>query len=426
MAFPNTGLLDSFAGVNQDPISGNNWSGSSFLAGDTGSLALISNQLTDATGGGTDTSSYFSLTKFGPDCECYITVATASAVTADVVKLLLRGQDPAPASMSGYELHVEKSAGTDIWRIRRRDMLVATQLGADMNQEIASGDAIGFAVVGTTLSAYYKASGGSWTLVGSRDDSTYMVAGYMGVKTNQASARAWKLDDFGGGTTSTFTVPFPVTILDDFNRADNVSLGGNWTEGVNGKGTAAQITSNQVTVPAANSTSSICAYTAGPTGLRLACQMSVTGSTFNSADEYGISFTRTANTAQGYHVEFDTTGTDVVAAIYNDVTNSPLIWTATGFGDLATNDIIGLTIVDDGVACSFEVWIGRSGAWTRIATIIRGGAQYLAGPFYPGFRIKYDTELMDNFGAAVLPDSTVVPRVDSSSRRSSSRRFGPF
>ena len=200
MAFPATTILDDFTGTDETPIT-TGWA--AFLTGDSGPLARISNQLTDA-GGGTDTSSYYDASGgvFGPDCEVYATIATASAVAADQFKLFARIVNPTLSTMSGYELHVEKSAGTDIWRIRRRDSTTPTVLGADMNQEIASGDSVGMSVVGTTISAYYKSGAGSWTLVGSRTDSTYSAAGVTGVKTTQTVTRAWKADNYGGGTIS--------------------------------------------------------------------------------------------------------------------------------------------------------------------------------------------------------------------------------
>src|SRR3990167_2291114 len=180
MAFPTTSILDAFTGANEDPIA-TGWSGI-FVDGDTGQMALISNALTNATGGGTDTSSWYDLSTPGPDCETYITIATASVVAGDQCKLFARVINPSTPTFSGYELHVQKDSGTDIWRIRRRDSVVPTQLGADLFQEIASGDSIGLEIVAADISAYHKPAAGGWTLVGTRSDSTYSAAGVIGVK----------------------------------------------------------------------------------------------------------------------------------------------------------------------------------------------------------------------------------------------------
>jgi len=205
MPFPTTALLDDFSGPNEDPIV-SHWIGP-LLSTDSGQLAKISNQLTNATGGGTDTSSYWDFTIFGADQEAWITVATASAVNADQYKLFGRMINPGTASVSGYELHIQKDASTDIWQIRRRDNLTPTTLGADMAQEISSGDSVGLSIIGTTISAYYKPAAGGWMIVGSRTDSTYTAPGVIGVKSVQTVPLAWKGTNFGGGTAITATPP---------------------------------------------------------------------------------------------------------------------------------------------------------------------------------------------------------------------------
>jgi hypothetical protein len=197
--FPtNTTILDTFTGT-EDPVT-TNWTGVLFN-GDSGGMAKTGGILTNQTGGGTDTSAWWDAGTFGPGVEVFTTVTTASGVAANQFKLLARISNPGTANASGYELHVEKSAGTDIWRIRRRDNVTSTQLGADMNQEIVSGDSIGLACIGNQISAYYKPAAGSWTLVGTRTDSTYGGSGVIGVKTFQASPGAWQQDNFGGGTS---------------------------------------------------------------------------------------------------------------------------------------------------------------------------------------------------------------------------------
>jgi hypothetical protein len=209
MAFPTTGVLESGSGVNEDPIE-TNWDGTpghKFFAGDTGQLAKISNQITNATGGGTDTSSAYDATQFlAGNIEVWATIVTASAVTGDQFKVAFMNAFN-DAAADGYELHVEKSAGTDIWRIRRRDNVTPMQLGVDMNQEIASGDSVGLQLISGVLSAYYKPGAGAWTLVGQRSDSTYTGPWWIGIKTAQASPLAWKTVPFGGGTALTTTVP---------------------------------------------------------------------------------------------------------------------------------------------------------------------------------------------------------------------------
>src|SRR5258708_29646870 len=52
-------------------------------------------------------------------------------------------------------------------------------------------------VTGNTISAWID-TGGGWKLVGSRTDSTYSQAGYIGAELYGGTSRS--LDDFGGGT----------------------------------------------------------------------------------------------------------------------------------------------------------------------------------------------------------------------------------
>jgi hypothetical protein len=205
MAFPTTGTLEDGTGANEDPID-THWDGTSahfFYAGDTGFLAKISNQLTDATGGGTDTSSGYDgvsgSQQFSGDVEVWATIVTASAVTGDQFKLGMMTAIASPTA-DGYEISITKAAGADTWQLRRRDNVTPTALGADMSQEIASGDSVGISLVGGVLTAYYKSGAGAWTTVGTRSDSTYTGPWSLGIKTVQASPLAWKTVPFGGGT----------------------------------------------------------------------------------------------------------------------------------------------------------------------------------------------------------------------------------
>lgn len=200
MAFPTTGTLEDGSGSDEDPVTTNWESTENFVFSDSGRLAKISNQLTDASApnGGTDTSSAYDTATFSPPIEIWARIPTVSAVAADQFKLLMLTAIN-DTNADGYELHVEKSAGTDIFRLRRRDNTTPTVLGADMNQEVTSGDSVGISYVSGVLTAYYKSGAGAWTQLGTRSDSTYSGPFYIGIKTVQASPRAWKAVPFGGG-----------------------------------------------------------------------------------------------------------------------------------------------------------------------------------------------------------------------------------
>jgi hypothetical protein len=199
-------------------------------------------------------------------------------------------------------------------------------------------------------------------------------------------------------------VAFPVTVVDDFNRANNVSLGANWTEAVNGKNNRAEISSNQVSTATGAGASSMAAWTKadGRSGKSIACQ--ITAAAFaNTTDILGLGVTKVSDTTKGYHVEFDNLGADVVSAIINDSTATTLATvTATGYGKILAGDVQGFVALDNGATCSIEVWLGRSGVYTRVATATGSGAEYLAGDYYGALRVKYDTEFLDDFGADLV------------------------
>jgi hypothetical protein len=73
-----------------------------------------------------------------------------------------------------------------------------TQLGATIAQTMANGASLGVRMIGSTIDVYYKAPAGSWTLIGTRSDSTYSAAGKVGVQFFDSTSH--RLDDFGAGT----------------------------------------------------------------------------------------------------------------------------------------------------------------------------------------------------------------------------------
>jgi hypothetical protein len=200
---------------------------------------------------------------------------------------------------------------------------------------------------------------------------------------------------------------FPTTtLLDDFTRANNASLGANWTEGTNGKGTRAEIISNAVSVTGSGA-SSICAYTGAGTitSTWLAVQAkisSLSGSGVN--DRIGLAVTKVSNTAQGYHTEIDPSGTDVTITFWNDATGLQIGSgvTAAGYGEPVANDLTGMIAHDNGSQVDLEFWISKSSVWTQVATLSASGGDYVAGPYYPSLRVKYDTEALDDFKAVAV------------------------
>ncbi len=188
-AFPSTAVLDTFNRINEGPPPSSDWSN---LAGKTGLKVLI-NQLAEDIGVAyEDTWGYWSASSFGPDTEAFITIAD---VAVDSYTWLWVRFDPVLSN--GYGIQAVK--GTSKLRIYRLDDGDRTQLGTDVSQAISSGDSIGISVIGSTISLYYKASGGNWVLKDTQTDSTYSGAGNIAIQCQELSS-ATKLDDLGGGT----------------------------------------------------------------------------------------------------------------------------------------------------------------------------------------------------------------------------------
>lgn len=199
MAFPTTGILDSFNRANEGPPPSSNFSGPAD-PGD-GSLQTSSNQCVSASGYG---YIWWNVAQFGPDCEAYVTLASVPDVSWNYTWVAVKLQSPGTSGIDGYEITIEtqQSPTNDNVYVNRIDNNVSTQLGATINTNFAAGDGLGVGILGSAISAYRRSSG-TWSSLGSRTDSTY-GAGYIGVGTGTAHP----LDDFGGGTTvSLLAVP---------------------------------------------------------------------------------------------------------------------------------------------------------------------------------------------------------------------------
>ncbi|MFA6039895.1 MAG: hypothetical protein WC733_00145 [Methylophilus sp.] len=207
MAFPTTGVLATFTGTNGDDLPVYS---ASFASAPTGAsnLEIQSNAATGTVAGNCANAL---TTAYGPNCEAYVTVATPASA-GQVVFLIARSvQETSLATVDGYLLRYSASAGTDTLTIQRIDNGAQTSLGAAFNQEISAGDSIGIEIVDSTLTAYYKASGGGWTSLGSRTDTTHSASGKISLLTTSTTVR---LTNLGGGTIHYVTATETSTATD--------------------------------------------------------------------------------------------------------------------------------------------------------------------------------------------------------------------
>ena len=194
--FPTTSVKTNFTGADENPLSeSSHWTGPSY----SGSHAMkrVSNTAGGSTtGGGVYNDSYWSYTTFGPDLEAYFTLSTKEISSARDFGLDLRLRNPNTGNENGYEIDWDQQSGTDVLAIARIDAGAYTQLGAGIAIEVTEGNKIGGECIGSSISAYLD-TGSGWTLKGTRTDSTYGAAGYIGMF---CESDVMRMDDFGGGT----------------------------------------------------------------------------------------------------------------------------------------------------------------------------------------------------------------------------------
>jgi hypothetical protein len=135
--------------------------------------------------------------RYGADQEAWVTIE-AKPINGDRLRLYARLQEP--TQFDGYALYLQSNAGVDQVGIERWDNGAVTPLGSPMNQEFVQGDKLRLRAIGSTLEAWrYDNNAGSWSKLGERTDSTYLLDGYLGFGIRGTGGR---LDDFGGGGTS--------------------------------------------------------------------------------------------------------------------------------------------------------------------------------------------------------------------------------
>lgn len=202
-------LLDDFNRANANPIGGN-WTTINGVADEH--MEILSNQL--KAGGTFGCWSAWNPTTFAADQEVWFPVPALSTTDGHDVQLMTRLQSIGTTGVDGYWGHVVRDAAAwSLWEIYRLDNNGLTLLGASVvGPTFAAGDDILMRSIGQTHSLWRRPAAGAWTLVMSRDDPTYAVAGNIGVG---AFGEAVRLDDVRGGAvvTSMVTAKVPVPFI---------------------------------------------------------------------------------------------------------------------------------------------------------------------------------------------------------------------
>jgi hypothetical protein len=201
VAFPSASILDGFdrangaIGANYSPIF--SFTSQSFNV----SASLCA---PDNTTGDTWESAYWDTTRFGPNCECYLTVTTLHNLSTTYHQLAVRMTTPGVDTWDGYLVELEESAC--VITVYRVDNEAPTQLGATVAYSPTNGYKLGAEASGSIISAY--TSTGTWAQSASRADNTYSASGYIGFTMYEFGAGGTlRYNDFGGGTIVTGSVP---------------------------------------------------------------------------------------------------------------------------------------------------------------------------------------------------------------------------
>jgi hypothetical protein len=183
-SFPKTPVLDDFSPDDSHPMTG--WSDI------TNGIDAVSGVARNATAPALSLSAW-STTYSADNMEGYFTIATRSTTDGEIARIWIVDQDG-----TGYALGVGYDGGSPLAQIQgmidgEDDSVIET-----IDTTINNGDAFGLSVIGATVRAYRKPSGGSWGQIGSDHTVTQQSVTTLALEIVNTTLR---IDDFGGGTS---------------------------------------------------------------------------------------------------------------------------------------------------------------------------------------------------------------------------------
>jgi hypothetical protein len=196
MAFPTTSVLDNFNRTNASTL-GASWTQAGFA---DQRLQVVSNACAPSSGTNKSNADYYNVATYGPDVEVFVTIPTLAGQSNTSYGVWGRQT----AGGNGYYAEWVEGGGVDVYKLSSWGF---TQLGATLTGTFAAGDKLGITITGTTTTTItvYKYTGGAWSSLGTRTDSSspYTAAGYIGAHLYVSSAGGSPtFDDFAGGTVS--------------------------------------------------------------------------------------------------------------------------------------------------------------------------------------------------------------------------------
>lgn len=192
--FPLTPILDSFTRADSTGISNSSWINL------VGSFNISSNAAVPVLAAGNNNKYYWGTSTFTADEEVYTTMSNKGS-NSDSLYIFVRYNS---VTDNGYVLEVlPASSHINLLKLTAG---AETQLGATVTQSMSSGDSFGLSVAGSTLTIYYKASGGSWASKGTRTDTTYTAGGNLAIASFSGGGTPdIKFTNFGGGSLNPIT-----------------------------------------------------------------------------------------------------------------------------------------------------------------------------------------------------------------------------
>ena len=195
-AFPASSVIEDFTGTNGTALASlpsGNWTN---VFG-SGGLTTQSNQCA-STGTGSDR---YNAATFGPDFDLTLDIVTPPAGADEEVDIVWMTSNIATWDANGQGYIIGFTTVDDALYLVRQDNGTGDQTVLDSTtQAISAGDAIGIRRIGNAIRLMYKPSGGSWSIVLSADDDTFVGAG--GVAIFSSSDASTRLDNLTAGTLS--------------------------------------------------------------------------------------------------------------------------------------------------------------------------------------------------------------------------------
>jgi hypothetical protein len=132
---------------------------------------------------------------YGPDCEAFVTLPVVPA--GQVLRLGARVISPGTLNYSGYFVHVHSDG---VWTVRRvTNGAAPVTLATGPTLALAAGDSVGIRIVGTVVSAWYKAAAGAWQQMMSYDVSADATK-HLGAGAAALEFQTQEMDNFAAGT----------------------------------------------------------------------------------------------------------------------------------------------------------------------------------------------------------------------------------